>query len=94
MGIMAFNEHIAANGTLNNNMMAQFCENSADKGGAIGAEYSEIIGSAYFEKNRAVDTVGNVEATVLHALPTSTEVAIDLNKPLLLETTADTAIYD
>ena len=39
-------------------------------------------------------TVRNVEATVLHALPTSTEVAIDLNKPLLLEITADTATYD
>ena len=39
-------------------------------------------------------TTRNVEATVLHALPTSTEVAIDLNKPLLLEITADTATYD
>ena len=55
MGIVAINEHIAANGTLSNNRMAQFCENSAYKGGAIEAEYSEIIGSAYFEKNRAVD---------------------------------------
>ena len=39
-------------------------------------------------------TVRNVEATVLHALPTSTEVAIDLNKSLLLEIGADTATYD
>ena len=36
----------------------------------------------------------NVEAAVLHALPTSTEVAIDLSKPLLLEVSADTATYD
>ena len=35
----------------------------------------------------------NVEATVLHALPTSTEVAIDLNEPLLLEITTDTATW-
>ena len=52
---MAFNEHIAANGTFNNNRMAKFYENSAERGGAIEAEYGEIIGSAYFEKNRAVD---------------------------------------
>ena len=39
-------------------------------------------------------TARNVEATVLHALPTSTEVVIDLNKPLLLEITADTATFD
>ena len=39
-------------------------------------------------------TTRNVETAVLHALPTSTEVAIDLNKPLLLEITADTASYD
>ena len=40
------------------------------------------------------DTARNVEANVLHALPTTTdhEVAIDLNKPLL-EITVDTAIY-
>lgn len=38
-------------------------------------------------------TARNVETTVLHALPTSTEVAIDLNKPLL-EITADTATYN
>ena len=35
----------------------------------------------------------NVEATALHPLPTTTEVAIDLNKPLL-EITADTATYN
>ena len=39
-------------------------------------------------------TTRNVETAVLHALPTSTEVAIDLNKPLLLEITADTAAYN
>ena len=39
-------------------------------------------------------TTRNVETAVLHALPTSTEVAIDLNKPLLLEATADTAAYN
>ena len=37
-------------------------------------------------------TARNVEANVLHALPTTTEVAIDLNKPLL-EITADAATY-
>jgi hypothetical protein len=39
-------------------------------------------------------TVRNVEATVLHALPTTTEIAIDLNKPLLLEISTDAATYD
>ena len=39
-------------------------------------------------------TTRNVETAVLHVLPTSTEVAIDLNKPLLLEITADTATYN
>jgi hypothetical protein len=38
--------------------------------------------------------IRNVETTVLHALPTTTEVAIDLNKPLLLEISADTVTYD
>ena len=47
---MAFNEHMIR--ILNNDTMAQFCENPAFNGGAIGAEDSEIIGS---EKNRAVD---------------------------------------
>ena len=36
----------------------------------------------------------NVKTAVLHVLPTSTEVAMDLNKPLLLEITADTATYN
>ena len=39
-------------------------------------------------------TTRNVETAVLYALPTSTEVAINLNKPLLLEITADTATYN
>ena len=39
-------------------------------------------------------TTRNVETAVLHALPTTTEVAIDLNRPLLLEITADTVTYN
>jgi hypothetical protein len=52
---------------------------------------SKILGVTVIKDNA---TVRNVEATVLHALPTTTEVAIDLNKPLLLEISTDAATYD
>jgi predicted outer membrane repeat protein len=52
---------------------------------------SMILGVTVIKDNA---TVRNVEATVLHALPTTTEVAIDLNKPLLLEISTDAATYD
>ena len=52
---------------------------------------SKILGVAAVKDNT---TVRNVETTLLHALPTCTEVAIDLNQPLLLEITADTPTYD
>ena len=51
---------------------------------------SKILGVTVINDNT---TIRNVEATVLHAL-TTTEVAIDLNKPLLLEISADAATYD
>ena len=43
---------------------------------------SKILGVTVIKDDTAVR---NVEAAMLHALPTTTEVAIDLNKPLLLE---------
>ena len=52
---------------------------------------SKILGITVINDNT---TVRNVESTMLHALPTTTEVAIDLNKPLLLEISADAATYD
>ena len=52
---------------------------------------SKILGVTVIKDNTAVR---NVEATVLHALPTTTEVAIDLNKPLLLEISSDAATYN
>ena len=51
---------------------------------------SKVLGETVVNDN---PTTRNVEtAAVLHVLPTST--AIDLNKPLLLEITADTATYN
>ena len=52
---------------------------------------SKILGVTVIKDDTAVR---NVEATVLHALPTTTEVAIDLNKPLLLEISTDAATYN
>ena len=56
-----------------------------------------LLVSKIFTITSMKDTAArNVETTVTvqHALPTFTEVAIDLDKPLLLEITADTATYD
>ena len=53
--------------------------------------FSKILGVNVIEDDTAVR---NVEATMLHALPTTTEVAIDLNKPLLLEISTDAATYN
>ena len=52
---------------------------------------SKILGVTVIKDDTAVR---NVEATMLHALPTTTEVAIDLNKPLLLEISTDAATYN
>ena len=52
---------------------------------------SKILGVTVIKNDTAVR---NVEASVLHALPTTTEVAIDLNKPLLLEISTDAATYN
>ena len=52
---------------------------------------SKILGVTVIKDDTAVR---NVEASLLHALPTTTEVAIDLNKPLLLEISADAATYN
>ena len=52
---------------------------------------SKILGVTVIKDNTAVR---NIEAAVLHALPTTTEIAIDLNKPLLLEISTDAATYD
>ena len=43
---------------------------------------SFLLSKVFRETAIKDNTTRNVEATVLHALPTSTEVAIDLNKPL------------
>ena len=53
---------------------------------------SKILGVTVIKDDTAA--VRNVEATMLHALPTTTEVAIDLNKPLLLEISTDAATYN
>jgi hypothetical protein len=53
---------------------------------------SKILGVTVIKDNTVA--VRNVEATVLHTLPTTTEVAINLNKPLLLEISTDAATYD
>ena len=52
---------------------------------------SKILGVTVIKDDTAVR---NIEASVLHALPTTTEVAIDLNKPLLLEISTDAATYN
>ena len=52
---------------------------------------SKILGVTVIKDDTAVR---NIEASVLYALPTTTEVAIDLNKPLLLEISTDAATYN
>ena len=55
---------------------------------------SKILGVTVIKDDTAVKNV-TVEATImLHALPTTTEVAIDHNKPLLLEISTDAATYN
>ena len=49
---------------------------------------SKILGVAVIKDDTAVR---NVEA---HTLPTTTEVAIELNKPLMLEISTDAATYN
>ena len=53
---------------------------------------SKILGVTVIKDDTAV-TAMNVEATMLHALPTTTEVAIDV-QPLLLEISTDAATYN
>ena len=77
--------------TLNINSEYTIFENNhaKDSGGALLVRYgnvlSKILGTAAISDNTTA--VRKAEATVLHALPTSTEVAIDLNKPLNADTT-------
>ena len=54
---------------------------------------SKILGVAVIKDDTAVIAM-NVETTMLHTLPTTTEVAIDDNQPLLLEISTDAATYN
>ena len=53
---------------------------------------SKILGVTVIKDDTAV-TAMNVETTMLHTLPTTTEVAIDV-QPLLLEISTDAATYN